>query len=48
VPVPRLELENIEAVVTRRVLSGGRVSGLSEYEGRDVLVIVPAERPKRV
>lgn len=42
-PVPRLELQDVEAVVTREVGEGGRISGLSEYIGLKVLVVVPVQ-----
>lgn len=47
VVVPRLELENVEAVLTLEVAKGGRISGLTDYVGCRVLVIVPAKRPAR-
>jgi len=45
VPVPRLEMENIEAVIPLTVGPGGRISGLTDYVGQRVLVVVPAEEP---
>lgn len=42
----RLEMEGVEAVIPLTVAAGGRVSGLSEYVGRRVIVVVPAEEPE--
>ena len=44
-PVPRLEMENIEAVIPLTVGPNGRVSGLTDYIGKRVLVVVPADEP---
>lgn len=45
VPVPRLEMENVEAVIPLLVGPGGRISGLTDYVGKRVLVVVPADEP---
>lgn len=44
--VPRVELEDVEALIPLTVSAGGRVSGLTEYVGRKVIIIVPAEGKK--
>lgn len=43
VAIPRLEMENIEAVIPLRVGKDGRVSGLTQFAGLQVFVVVPAD-----
>lgn len=44
--VPRVELEDVEALIPLKVGPGGRISGLTLYEGRQVIVVVPAQERK--
>lgn len=45
--IPRVELEDVEALLPHTVSSGGRISGLTDYEGRKVIVVVLADRPRK-
>lgn len=47
VSVPRVELEDIEALIPLTVAPGGRVTGLGDFVGRKVLVVVLTEPKKR-
>lgn len=38
--VPRVEMEDVEAVIPHTVSADGRISGLKEYAGRRVFVVV--------
>lgn len=40
--VPRVEMEDVEAIIPMTVKSG-RVNGLTEYEGRRVLIVVTGD-----
>lgn len=47
VAVPRVELEDVEALIPLTVAPGGRITGLTDFVGRKVLVVVPTEPRKR-
>lgn len=41
--VPRVELEDVEALIPMTVGPQGRISGLTDYVGRRIIVVVPAD-----
>ena len=45
---PHVEFDDVESMVRKTVAPGGRVTGLGDYVGREVLVLVlPAKRSAR-
>ncbi|MFB6089263.1 MAG: hypothetical protein ABEK36_05785 [Candidatus Aenigmatarchaeota archaeon] len=41
--MPKIEIENVEAMLEKEVSEQGRVSGLKQWVGQKAIIVIPKE-----